>query len=178
MHDKLPVNDAAFWKMRLYQAHASGRGLHTAIYDTDPNNWNEIQNVSCGIVRRHMCNTWSVIDVGCGFGALSDLVPPESKYLGIDISPDLIEIAKLRYPDKAFQVVDISNRTEFEDRQFDIAICRSVKDMIINNLDRSVWNAMLKEMRRISRYTLLMEYDTIQYEFLHNELQFTDVIKE
>jgi SAM-dependent methyltransferase len=52
----------------------------------------------------------SVVDVGCGFGDyfgyLADRGVPVD-YLGIDINPDLIAVARGKYPSARFQVADI-----------------------------------------------------------------------
>jgi SAM-dependent methyltransferase len=157
--EKKPVDTVEFWKHRLYEAHASGRGIHSAIYNTDPFTWNEIQNQTAGYLKRYIGSHNSVIDVGCGFGALSDLLPDTVKYCGVDISPDLIEIAKLRYPGKEFIIADMSRRTAFATDQFDFAICRSIRSMIIDNLGVNKWIDILGECIRISNVVILMEYD-------------------
>src|SRR5689334_22773148 len=56
----------------------------------------------------------SVCDVGCGFGDLQgylvETVGPIS-YLGLDISAELVEIAKQRHPDLRFVLGDILAET-------------------------------------------------------------------
>jgi len=57
----------------------------------------------------------SVLDIGCGFGDLYGYLEYKkirTKYLGIDINPELIKIAKLVYPKARFEVRD------FEERRF------------------------------------------------------------
>lgn len=52
-----------------------------------------------------------VIDVGCGPGNSTELLRarfPEAMVSGIDSSPDMIEAARLRLPDVAFEVADAS----------------------------------------------------------------------
>ena len=50
----------------------------------------------------------SLLDVACGQGVLARAVPEEVAYLGIDLSPSLIKLAKnsCRGPNKRFQVGD------------------------------------------------------------------------
>lgn len=160
--EKLPVDTPEFWHYRLLQAHATGRGIHTAIYDIDYDTWNNIQNQTSGYLKRYIGSHNSVIDVGCGYGALSGLIPHTVRYCGVDVSPDLIEIAKLRYPTRLFVVEDMSRRTGFNDNEFDFAICRSIKSMIVDNLGMDKWIDILTEVRRISNTVILMEYDNTE----------------
>ena len=47
----------------------------------------------------------SVLDVGCGPGRLASLVKgirPDATYTGIDVSPDVLRLAKVRVPDGEF----------------------------------------------------------------------------
>jgi SAM-dependent methyltransferase len=52
----------------------------------------------------------SVLDLGCGFGDLYQYFKDEGievKYTGIDINPELIENAKIKFPNAEFRVLDI-----------------------------------------------------------------------
>ncbi len=44
-----------------------------------------------------------VLDVGCGFGRMSDMF---TDYTGIDPSEEMIKLANERYPDKRFLITD------------------------------------------------------------------------
>ncbi len=48
----------------------------------------------------------SVLDVGCGFGDFSARMPPDWKYIGIDVSPDVIKEARKLYPGRTFRKSD------------------------------------------------------------------------
>lgn len=52
----------------------------------------------------------SILDVGCGYGDLSAYLKEmgwKGKYCGIDIVPGLIEIAREKYPDEEFHLIDL-----------------------------------------------------------------------
>lgn len=56
-----------------------------------------------------------ILDLGCGTGFLLDLMQNEiddQRYLGIDISSKMIEVARQKYPKKLFIVDDCKNVTE------------------------------------------------------------------
>jgi ubiquinone/menaquinone biosynthesis C-methylase UbiE len=49
-----------------------------------------------------------LVDLGCGQGAFSAVLPHEVTYLGLDISPALIGMAKKRFPKRQFLVHDVA----------------------------------------------------------------------
>lgn len=153
-----PVDDQEFWKKRLYLAHATGRGVHTAVYDIDQSVWNDIQAECIGILKKYLHPGARVLDVGCGYGALLGCLSSSVDYYGIDVSPDMIEIAKLAYPRAKFMVGD-ARELPFPNDSFDWVIARSIRNMIVDNLGIEYWNCMKREMLRVSKNVLLMEYE-------------------
>ena len=66
------------------------------------------RNIALSILKGWNFN--SVLDVGCGKGALTHLLKKNNnRVLGIDISETAIEKAKARYPDIEFEKVDIGD---------------------------------------------------------------------
>lgn len=65
----------------------------------------------------------SVLDVGAGTGILYSLLKDEnlSGYLGIDISPKMIEVFKEKHPDADIKRIDFENNVEL-DKKFDFVI--------------------------------------------------------
>ncbi len=45
----------------------------------------------------------SLLDVGCGWGDFSSLLPETTRYLGIDVRPECIEVARGVYRDRNFR---------------------------------------------------------------------------
>jgi ubiquinone/menaquinone biosynthesis C-methylase UbiE len=65
-----------------------------------------------------------VIDLGCGTGLLLELVDvPPARYLGLDISPGMLERAREKFPGHRFVEGDMSNLHLVRDRSFDSAVC-------------------------------------------------------
>jgi len=50
----------------------------------------------------------SLLDLACGNGVLSGQLPKETRYVGVDISPSLINEAKKLYRERTFHVGDIT----------------------------------------------------------------------
>jgi len=68
----------------------------------------------------------TVLDCGCGTGRFADLfVQRGAKVVGMDISENMIKIAKKKVPLAEFVIGDVLNMP-FEERQFDIVACSQV----------------------------------------------------
>ncbi len=67
----------------------------------------------------------SLLDAGCGTGAVISLLSekyPHKKYTGIDLSPKMIDVAKLKNINADFICGDCEN-LPFNDNSFDVVIC-------------------------------------------------------
>src|SRR5258708_1440932 len=102
----MDLSDPLFWKQRLEEAPTNC--LHYAVYKCRPHKWNAIGEAHRKILAELIQSNDSILDVGCGYGHLVGLLPMPwtGQYLGIDISPDLIEIAKKHWPKQSFIVGD------------------------------------------------------------------------
>ena len=161
MSDKKPIDNPDFWKRRLYWASATGRGTHTAIYDIDPDTWIYIQNDTNRILKNHLTSGMKLLDAGCGYGAASAYLPSGVNYVGVDISPDLIEVARIAYPDRVFVLGDIRDLSQFGDGEFDYGLCRSIRKMILDNLGAGEWDKMSRELLRVCKRVILIEYEDL-----------------
>ena len=73
------------------------------------------------LVRDHMSEAATLLEVGCGTGLYLDLFRHEFAVEGLDISPDMLEVARHRMPDIPLHLGDM--RT-FELRsRFDVIAC-------------------------------------------------------
>ncbi len=84
-----------------------------------------------------------ILDIGCGNGRLSEVL--DCKYIGADTSSKMLEIAKLKYPDKEF-VLSKSLNFPFSDNHFDKVFCLAVFHHIPSKRLRQEF---LKEIRRV-----------------------------
>jgi ubiquinone/menaquinone biosynthesis C-methylase UbiE len=66
----------------------------------------------------HIKRDDSVLDLGCGNGRFSEFIENKKKYIGIDNSQELIDIAKKRYPGIDFKKED-ALKTSFDNDCFD-----------------------------------------------------------
>lgn len=161
----LPVSDKQFWKERLEKAKRNGK-LHYSVYLANPQLWEKIYQTHVIILRNLIKKHDRVLDAGCGYGRFAPLF---EDYVGVDISPDLLAEAKEAYPAKWFVEANLK-KLPFEDNRFDWAICTSIKAMIKNNLGDEEWSLMEKELKRVAKNVLILEYgdtgDAEKYEVL------------
>lgn len=153
----LPVNEPSFWKKRLTDAKKNGH-LHYSVYLANPTLWKKIYEAHKAIIETLIKEDDWVLDAGCGYGRLAPLF---KNYVGVDISPDFIAIAQ-KDQTKQFILGDLKNLT-FNDNTFDWAVCTSIKAMVEDNLGKEEWELMLKELKRVAKNVLILEYgDTIK----------------
>lgn len=153
-----PILDPGYWKNRLALQGRDER--HKAIFITSKEHWDNIAEAHRRILAQHIHPEHSVLDGGCAWGRLLDLMPIDWRghYLGVDLSPDFIELAKQEHPDRPFIVGDLS-RLPLQDKAFDLAILISIRPMVRRNLSDEDWEVMERELKRVARRVLYLEYD-------------------
>lgn len=88
--------------------------------------WDSYEKPDIGIIIDGHLNKISftpsdkVLDVGCGTGILYPFLQKRGvvSYLGIDLSPKMLEIARLKYPAASFAEADYQKRAIFNDGSF------------------------------------------------------------
>lgn len=153
MSNLQPVDKIDFWKKRIDVAVDQGKE-HYSVYLARTELWDKINAAHRAIILRE-CTGYSVLDAGCGYGRISEWV---ENYTGVDFSPDFIGMAKQRYPGKRFIQADLKE-LPFADGQFNIAVCVSIRGMIIGNLGLTTWDEMERELLRVATKLIYLEYE-------------------
>ena len=160
-----PVLDPAFWKTRFEEAKKADR-LHHAVYRIHDDGWRLIEEHHRRVLAKHVGPYTKVLEVGCGYGRLIDLLPREhvGQYLGYDLSPTFIEQASLTYGELRGRTAFICGRAENEmqklnDKTFDLGVTVSIRNMLVENGHEAVWNNIFREMTRVCSKVLTLEYD-------------------
>ena len=101
---KLRIDRIPFWNERINRSMSTDQPFQLAIYDIDHDTWNYIQSMSYQILLAKLQKDCSIIDVGCGYGALVECLPETYNvtYTGLDIVPKFIKEAQRRYPKHRF----------------------------------------------------------------------------
>lgn len=153
-----PVDQAEFWRDRIARAVREGRE-HYSVYLTHKTAWDKIESVHAEILARHVPSAgYKVLDAGCGYGRMSKYFTAE-QYIGVDFSPDFIAAARVRHPDKRFVQSRLENLRMFLDQSFDVAFCVSMRAMITGNLGEPIWNRMERELKRVAKEVIILEYE-------------------
>lgn len=165
--EKLPVENPAFWKGRLLNVVARGEDLHKAVHNIDYEIWSINNQSTRRVLSTVMPEGARLLDAGCGLGTVVSLLPPGTRYTGVDISPDFIDLARVKHPGYKFLVTDMT-RLPFADGEFDYALARSIMDMVVRNLGESRWLEMERELLRVADKLIVIEYDDInKYKVLN-----------
>lgn len=160
----LPVDTLEFWDKRIKDAHARGHKFWS-VYITREGDWLNITNEHRRVLDQEITPGDRILDAGCGYGRWAEYFNPH-KYMGVDFSPEFIRIAKMENPKHRFVVSKLESMP-FKDKEFDVAFCISIREMIINNLGQKAWDLMEEELKRVSKKVLILEYtDPEKYEVL------------
>lgn len=164
----LPVDKLEFWRDRVYKSVASGTPLHNTVYVCHPDVWQNIQNIHHGVLRRFCYPGMKVLDAGCGYGDLYNVMPEDVDYMGVDFSPELIQIARNKYVGQGHKFIlgDLRDLSNFAVDRFDIAICRSIDGMVKDNLGTKAWEEIEAQLCRVAKRLLLLSYEKPAEYFL------------
>ena len=94
----------------------------------------------------------NVLDVGCGRGDFYSFLRSKGfkgTYQGIDLTPEMIEIASNLYSEKYFEMRDLLVNP-YEENQFDFVIASGIFYLRIND-NRDFFHTMVRELFRISK---------------------------
>lgn len=147
-----PVDTIEFWKDRIDTAVSE----HYSVYVANEVLWKHINLAHEAILKKVVSG--KVLDAGCAYGRSSVFFDKEN-YTGVDFSPDFIAKAKSKYPDKNFVVGNLKE-LPFKDQEFDWAFCISIRKMVRDNLGDIEWDIMEKELKRVAKNVLILEYGT------------------
>ena len=108
-------------------------------------------------------NFKTIIDIGSGKGALThQLKKLNNNVIGIDISPSAVDIARARFPDICFEVVDVNNLECFQDfLAKNLNPPSSIVDLVFTAECLSYvknWKELISWLRFRTRYLLIVLY--------------------
>lgn len=161
----------SYWAQR--QAAANARGVeHHAIYLCTSDEWKAIEERHKTILVRHVKPRESILDAGCGWGRLLELLPVDwfGEYCGVDVSPEFLAEGQRRYGPHTryrqdrhvfFDQLELPDvgRIPFTGSKFHWGILISIKPMIVRNLGDEYWERCETALKSVCERLLFLEYD-------------------
>jgi len=144
-----PVNKPEYWKERLENAPTNNP--HHSVFSVSDVFLDKMTKSHEKTIEPY--RKLRVLDAGCSYGRMSVYF---DNYVGVDIAPAFTEKAKELYPNKEFIVGDLKT-LPFKDKEFDVAMCCVVKQMIVGDLGIDYWNEVEKELTRVAKKLLILE---------------------
>lgn len=154
---KRPIDNPKFWAQRLKDTSSNDR--HHAVFVCTNAMWEQINERHRVALANHVRPTDKVLDLGCGWGRLLDLLPPHASYTGIDLCPDFIAMARMERPGHQFHCGRfLEVLPPMQDKAYDVGILVSIRGMILRELGEEAWEKNLEQMSRVCRRLLFLEY--------------------
>jgi 2-polyprenyl-3-methyl-5-hydroxy-6-metoxy-1,4-benzoquinol methylase len=123
----------------------------------------------------------SLLDVGCGYGSLLDLIKERKlplTYMGIDICESMIEAAKARHPDAEWLVGDILEMRV--NGPFDYVVCNGILtqklDVSIRDMDHFM-QAIVTRMFELCRIGIAFNVMTTHVNFMVPHLYYRNPVE-
>lgn len=125
-------------------------------------------DTSLSIMRRIAKPTKSILDVGCGFGDLglhtSRLGFPH-QYTGVDINPDLLNVARTENPEGRFVCGDFHQR-ELDLGEHDVCIAIGIFGARLEIADQVTYvYKSLERLLTLARYGISVDFMTDRVDF-------------
>ena len=112
---------------------------------TRQQNWGEVGRA---IKNLNIHNNDRILDLGCGNGRTFDLLKnSQIKYYGLDLSEELIKIAKISIPKGKFTVGDLL-QTPYRENEFNVVLCIAALHHIPSKESR---RQAMREIYRITK---------------------------
>lgn len=147
-----------FYGKRIEEYKNHKRTLHHVIYVSPSREWKIVQENTQSILTDYLPNGGLLLDVGCGYGAVCEVLPDNVVYLGVEICLPLYELAQELHPGRVFNKRDVrTGFSEYADGYFDVALVRSTVDAI-NWYGEDTSETVKKELLRVCKIVIIQGY--------------------
>lgn len=123
----------------------------------------------------------SLLDVGCGYGALLDQMKARDvdlEYMGIDVCTEMVGAARQRHPAATWQVADVLALPDTP--AFDYVVCNGILtqklDVSIKDMDRFAQNA-IRKMFRLCRRGIAFNVMSTHVNFMTDRLYYRNPVE-
>ena len=159
-----PTQDLNFWKQRIEEGGGVEKGMAVGFI------WPVIDLIHKQYIIKNIKSRDKILDAGCGYGRASGWFKDEN-YTGVDFVPEFVEEARRRHPTKKFFLSDLS-KLPFQKKEFDWGLLISVRVVIRSDPNgETKWFKVEKELKRVCRKLLILEYANSIPEEIHKAFQ-------
>ncbi len=156
------INVPNFWRDRILKL--GGSDVHKILYDVTKQEWDTIQNLTKKIIAENLKEGEILLDVGCGYGAVCEVLGPTVKYLGVDVSQDMLKLARKRNPNREFLEADVSvDLKNYPNNHFGMCLVRSVVSAFECG---NILDSAQRELSRLCKVVIRQEYTRSKYEIV------------
>ena len=123
---------------------------------------------------------FSILDVGCGYGALADLIDEKGlkvKYTGVDIVPEMVTNAKKRHPDKSFLEEDFLATNS---SRHDYVVCNGIltQKLTVTKLEMDHYaKVIIRKMFELCNIGIAFNIMNTNVNFQNNNLYYQSPIE-
>ena len=155
-----PVLDPSYWAQRIATC---GGDLHRAMFQGSHDQFREKEDEQYDQLRNKVGKHESVLDAGCGYGRLLRLLDLEhwkGTYLGVDICPQFVQIARLMNPGRALTAGDLRDLrscgiVQGRDR-FDVAVALWLREPVSRNCGYEVWEQIEDNLHLVAKRVVVV----------------------
>jgi cyclopropane fatty-acyl-phospholipid synthase-like methyltransferase len=114
------------------------------------------------LLKSCMLASDTLLDVGCGYGALVKYLPPAVHYSGMDPSTDFETEFKTRHPERQFTLSELGYNQAGETKVFDWVVCLGLATHLRPGIDHLSWFA--SELQVFAKKGILVEFQGANYK--------------
>jgi ubiquinone/menaquinone biosynthesis C-methylase UbiE len=159
-----------------YYSHKLNANKLQRCYEVAPTRVQQFLEAEISFVLNKMQKNDKILDLGCGYGRVSVRLAEKAKQVvGIDISPDNIQLAKEIYKNEGIQFYEMNAiNLSFEDNQFDMTIC------IQNGISAFKVDSekLVKEALRVTKKTGKLLFSSYSEKFWDERLKWFQIQAE
>jgi len=119
-------------------------------------------------IAQYIADGDSVLDYGCGNGRLLEILKDKKiDYTGADVSQELVDLAKIRYPGRDFQKISVQDSLPFNDNFFN----KSISIAVFHHFPHEHAQKMAEELYRVTKpdgIIIITFWNLWQRRFLKN----------
>jgi len=134
------------------------------IYNKDRKNLNDLYYAENLFFKNSLFENCSILDIGCAQGGFNLIIKKfirKFKYTGVDESPEMINIAKSKFPGSKFILVNKNDLYKIKNK-YDVVIVLGILHL------NKEWEKILKFAKKLSKKYIIFDLRASDYPSIEN----------